>query len=273
MELEPFLQEVAAWARGRRDVHAVVLVGSQARTDLPADEFSDVDLVLLVDDPAPFTGSADWLERFGRPLLTFVEPAAVGPLLERRALFESGLEVDFALVPAAAVHALLAEPEVDVVFARGYRVLHDDLALEDELARAARFEPAVPAPADLGELSQDFWYHVLWAAKKLRRGELHVAKQACDCYLKTLLVGLLAETVRARDAAADTWHRARFLERWAAPADVEELRQTYAVYQADDVARALRATARMFERLEQELGRTRVDHDEIFRRLDALLGP
>jgi aminoglycoside 6-adenylyltransferase len=272
VELEPFLQEVATWARGRADVHAVVLVGSQARTELPADEFSDVDLVLVVDDPAPFTGSADWLEPFGRPLLTVVEPTAVGPLLERRTLFESGLEVDFALVPADAVRALLAEPEVGVVFARGYRVLEDELELEDDLARAAHAEPAPRAEADLARLSQDFWYHVLWTAKKLRRGELYVAKQACDCYLKALLIGLLVEAVRARDSGADTWHRARFLERWAAPADVDELRQTYAMYDADAVARALRATARMFHRLEQELGRTEVDHAEVFGRLDALLG-
>ena len=271
MDVEAFLAEAASWARGRPDVRALLLVGSQARTEAPADEFSDVDLVVVVDEPAPYVESAAWLEPFGDTLLTFVEPTAVGPLLERRVLFESGLEVDFSLVPAALMRDLLAEPEIRGVFARGYRVLHDELGLDEDLALAARFMPAPMTQAELARLSSDFWYHVLWAAKKLRRGETFVAKQACDCYLKSLLVGLLAATVRARDPEADTWHRARFLELWAPPAELDELRATYAAYDAADIARAIKATAEMFRRLELELG-SRVEHDELVRRLHALLG-
>jgi aminoglycoside 6-adenylyltransferase len=46
-----FLDEVAAWASAQVDVRAVFLVGSQARVDMAADDFSDVDLGLFVDDP------------------------------------------------------------------------------------------------------------------------------------------------------------------------------------------------------------------------------
>jgi hypothetical protein len=54
-----FLDEVAAWAGEQPDVHGVVLLGSQARTDSPADEASDVDLSLFA------TLEDDVVGRFG----------------------------------------------------------------------------------------------------------------------------------------------------------------------------------------------------------------
>lgn len=225
MHVERFLEQLAEWARARDDVRGAFVLGSQARTEVPADEYSDVDVVLVVDEPAPYTDSADWLEAFGHPLLTFLEQTPVGGLIERRALFDSGLEVD-----------------------------------------AAR----------LAQLANDFWYHALWAAKKLRRGELYVAKQACDGYLKALLTEPLATD--ARESGREPWHRGRFLERRAEPHDLAELGESYAAYDAPDIARAIKATASMFKRLERDVGRRRgfdpfVEHDEIERRLEALLDP
>ena len=263
---------MAGWAHDRPDVRAVLLVGSQARTNTPADEFSDVDLVLVVDETRPFIESASWVEPFGEPLLTFVEATAVGGQRERRVLFRSGLEVDFSLVPVADFTGLLADPEAAGVLARGYRVLHDELGVSDGLARAAAVhEPPVP---DLQSIAHDFWYHALWAAKKLRRGEVYVAKQACDCYLKALTVGLLVARARARSPELDTWHHARFLERWAEPDDLSELGNTFAVYDEKGVARAIAATADLFDRLERELSQfEQVDHAEIRRQLATLLDP
>ncbi len=246
--VEGVLEDVVSWAGGRADVRAVVLVGSQARADLPADELSDVDLVLVVEEPAQFLESDEWLAPLGEALLTFVEETAVGGEQERRVLFRSGLEVDFSVVTAGSFSGLARDAE------------------------AAPAGDVAPPELDLRRLSHDFWYHALWAAKKLRRGEVYVAKQACDCYLKALLTSLLAACARARDPSRDTWHQARFLERWAAPEDLNELRGTFAGYDEADVARAIRATAGLFERLELELGSS-VDHVEVRRRLDELLEP
>jgi len=265
-----FLEQLASWGRDRADVHAVVLVGSQARADVPADEFSDFDVGLVVEDVAPYSDSAKWLDVFGDVLLTFVEPAAVGGLLERRALFVSGLEVDFALVPARVVGGLSGNPGAAAVLARGYRLLYDELGLAGQFAAA---EQGAPMAADLTQLAHDFWYHALWAAKKLRRGETYVAKQACDCYLKALLVELLGVDARLREPGLDTWHSGRFLERWATPQDLAELGETFASYEAADVARAIKATAELFLRMSDRIGLEAVETGEIGRRLDLLLQP
>ncbi len=212
-----FLKNVAAWAGEQLDVHAVVLIGSQARVDTPADEVSDVDLALFVEEPARYLCDGDWLRRFGQPLLTFREPTAVGSFEERRVLYRDGLEVDFAILPAGVAAAL--PREAGAVLARGFRVLYDDGIGTDTL-RPSSLEPEAPTQAEFDQLANDFWYHVLWAAKKLWRGEVLVAKQVCDCRLTAQVV----ELARWRSHGRDTWHGDRFFERGADAELVEALR-------------------------------------------------
>jgi aminoglycoside 6-adenylyltransferase len=279
-DAEALLAAVTAWGRERSDVWAVLLVGSQARAATPADQWSDTDLALVVDDPRPYLASAEWLGAFGRPLLTFVEPTAVGPFAERRVLFETGLEVDFALLPVAAARRMAEDPEGMAVLRRGFRVLVDKLGLEARLSASAGQPPTtgLPDQAALDQLTHDFWYHLVWAAKKLRRGELWIATQTCNCYLKGLLVTLLGWHTVAAHPLADTWHGGRFLERWADPRALGALRDAYAGYDAAEVARALWATAELFQRLERECAERldlalSVRHQQVRRRLGEILNP
>ncbi len=48
-----------------------------------------------------------------------------------------------------------------------------------------------PTQEEFLALCHDFLYHAVWAAKKLRRGELWIAKSCADGYMKQLLLGML----------------------------------------------------------------------------------
>jgi aminoglycoside 6-adenylyltransferase len=257
-EVPAFLDRVAEWAVSRDDVRAVLLVGSVARTDQPADEWSDVDLILAVDDPAPFLAGTDWLAPFGRVLVSMVEATAVGGEQERRVLFASGLDVDFSVVAADLVGLLpeLAEdPGVRTAIGRGVRVLHDELGIgEDVLAiRPPDPDDDAPSAAGLDQQSAEFWYGVVWAAKKLRRGEVVVAKAACDGKLLRNLVEVLRLKTRLRHPERDTWHGLRFAERWLDPDDAALLAGTAATADADGVATALRALVEAFAAVEADV--------------------
>ena len=264
-----FLEEVSRWAAERPDVRAAVLLGSQARVDAPADPVSDVDVALFVDEPVAYLDASGWVDHFGERLLSFREPTAVGGFEELRVLFRDGLEVDFAIVPAAVANEI--PPEADAVFARGFRVLYTDGIAFPEREPSSIETPA-PSQERFDQLVNDFWYHLLWSAKKLWRGEVLVAKQASDGWLTARLV----ELVRWRSAETDTWHGTRFFERWAGEDVVEALGPTFARYEAADVARALRAKAELFGRLEDEVASryglvVPEDRPEVLRRLEALL--
>jgi aminoglycoside 6-adenylyltransferase len=262
---------IADWARARADLHAAVVVGSQVRSEKPADRWSDLDVFLVVDDPEPYTTASDWVAEFGRPIVTFVEPTAVGEERERRVLYETGEDVDLALIPLSALDQLeVAAP----LLARGYRMLVDKIGLEEHLRRvAAGFAaPGLPTQHDFTELASDFWYHALWAAKKLRRGEVFTAKQCLDGYLKARVVTLLEWHARAVDPSVDTWHGGRFLERWADPGALAALENAFAYYDLRDVARALWETIDLWQGLEEETARRlgltlELDHADLRRRI------
>lgn len=244
------LAAAVAWARAHEDVRALILVGSLARADTPADEWSDIDLIAVVDDPASYLEDAGWVDELGRVLLTFVEQTELGGVYERRVLLEAGVDLDLVLIPAAAADVL--PTEAPGVLRRGYLVLHDELGLSERLATAAREATPDPPPgeAELEQVCADLWYHGLWTAKKLARGELWTALECLDAHMRPRLLILLRW--RAAEAGRPVWHGARFVEQWATePSEV--LAATFATYDPEAAGRALWSLLDLTCRLEQEL--------------------
>jgi aminoglycoside 6-adenylyltransferase len=251
MSVQRFVDQVAEWAATRSDVQGALLVGSQARSEMPADEYSDVDIVIFAHDPAALLGDNSWIRAFGEPLLSFLEPTAVGGQVERRVLFDDGLEVDFSVFPAAGLDALAADPGAAATIARGYRILHDELGLANLLPT---FRPSVAQTRELVEIGQDFWYHAIWAAKKWKRGEALVARVCLELHLK----GLLLEADRL-GAVGDTWHGTRFAEKWAAPRVVDAW-WTATARSPQELPAALRRICDVFSELApQDVVRARLD--------------
>jgi Streptomycin adenylyltransferase len=87
---------------------------------------------------------------------------------------------------------------------------------------------------------------------------------------------IVPELARWRSEETDTWHGLRFFERWAGDDLVEALGPTFARYEAEDVARALRAKAELFGGVEDEVAArydlvVPEDRAEVLRRLEGLL--
>jgi aminoglycoside 6-adenylyltransferase len=268
---------VADWASAREDVRALVLVGSHARTQVPADRWSDLDFIFVLADAQPYLDDSRWVGEFGRPVLTFLESTLDGHW-ERRVLYETGEDVDFVLFPASVVERLPTSEGAAELLARGYRVLLDRIGLAETLAAvASAWTPTgSPSERELRELASDFWYHALWTAKKLRRGEIFVAIECLDAYLKARLVKLLGWHARALDPSVETWHGGRFLERWADPGALAALERAYAHYDLRDVARALWETIDLWQGVEEETARrlgleTGLDHADLRRRIGEVV--
>jgi aminoglycoside 6-adenylyltransferase len=264
---------IADWARGRGDVRVALVVGSRARTDIPADRWSDLDVILIVDDPEPYAADETWVAEFGTPVLTFLEETPGGQH-ERRVLFVDGEDVDLPLFPLSALDRLEQSANAKALLARGYRLVVDKIGVEERLRALIEGEPgsAPPSQTDIVQLTSDFWYHALWTAKKLRRGEVFTAIDCLDGYMKARLVTLLEWHAQAVDPSVDTWHAGRFLERWADPGALAALERAYAHYDLRDVARALWETVDLFQAVEEETARRlgfvlELDHLDLRRRI------
>ncbi len=265
---------IADWALPRDDVKAAVVAGSQTRTNTPADRWSDLDVILLVDDPEVYACDETWIAEFGRPVLTFLEPTAVGDQRERRVLYEGGEDVDLPLIPVAALGRIDSSEDVPLLLARGYRVLVDKIGLSERLREVAATaaQPRPPTQREFTELASDFWFHGLWTARKLRRGEVLTAHGSLVRLLLSNTVTMLAWHARALDPSVDTWHGTRFVERWADPGALAALESAFPRYDVRDVARALWATIDLWQGLEEETARrlglaVELDHADLRRRI------
>src|SRR5262245_61357864 len=64
--MNQLIERFTAWGQGRPDIRAIAILGSQARTDRPADEWSDLDLLIVATDPRPYLAGGEWLAELGR---------------------------------------------------------------------------------------------------------------------------------------------------------------------------------------------------------------
>lgn len=249
-------ERLAAWVAAEADLRAALVLGSRARRDHPADEWSDLDVMVFAREPRRYIDSAEWALALAPAWLTFVERA--GESWERRTLYAGGLDVDVAFLPAESLPAMRPGLPADVadIIRRGVQVLVDkDGQLAQLLQQPLPDSTLNPKPSEAEFLNavNDFWYHTVWSAKHLRRGEVWWAKSCVDMYQKGHLQRMLEWHARATQGERfDTWLRGRFLEEWAAPRAVAQLPGVFAHYDARDIVRALRATMDLYRWLEDE---------------------
>jgi aminoglycoside 6-adenylyltransferase len=213
--------------------------------------------------------SSDWLAELGEARVSFLERNPVDGEQERRVLFASGLDADFSFVQARRLRLLafalgpmgrLAPPSqrrdarvgaraLATIIRPGYRILLDKDGL---LERVVEIALAQPFPTlrerTLEEIASDFWYHAVWTAKKLRRGELWPAKGCCDAYLKDRVL----EAFLLGRRQADDLPPARLADEALDGKTAKLLRESYGTYDSGGIGRALSATMDLFALVSRE---------------------
>ena len=91
--IREFLHAFVDWASARPDVQAIALVGSHARG--AAKEDSDIDLVILTDQPSGYLEDVIWTEHFGG--VENYQSEDYGKLISLRVWYQNGLEVEYGL--------------------------------------------------------------------------------------------------------------------------------------------------------------------------------
>jgi hypothetical protein len=151
----------------------------------------------------------------------------------------------------------------------------EDLVAAASLAldEASVERPVLPPDEDaLAELVRDFWTTTLWAARRLRKGDVFLAIDSVNGTLKRTLVTLLSWHALAVDPRAPVLDAGRGLERWADAGALSSLERAYADYDVRDVARALWDTVDLFQLVEDETAQrlgyeVGIDQAELRRRL------
>lgn len=244
-------QKVIEIAEGDENIKAVIAIGSSTRDTIKADKYSDLDIIIATDDVNA------WLygnlpEKLGDIKISFTEPT-LGGGKERRVLYKEYLDVDMIIFSQEQFINVINEGIASWIMNRGYTVMYDAMDVTKLLKATIVTEVF---PTDLTEkeyinMVNDFYFHVIWAAKKLLRGELWSAKMCMDAYLKNYLLAII-EMYTVSKYHIDVWHDGRFLDRWADEDIRTDLRHCFAHYDKRDMQGALLATEKLFARLARE---------------------
>ncbi len=252
-------QRFAAWSLTQPPIAAVIVVGSRARLEHPADEWSDLDLVVFASDTASYLHDAAWLNTFGI-LVAAISNSFGQNDREWIALYADGSKLDGAWLSIDPATPSTLQAMVDTfpypnVLQRGARVLIDKTGSQRE-PRWPKIEmPKSPNQADLAALINRVWLDAVKAAKFIRRQDLWRAKQLCDCEIKRHLLTLLEWHAAIQQSQRDIWYDGRFLNEWVEPQALADLPATFAAYEAADLRRALFATLDLIRRLARDVAR------------------
>jgi hypothetical protein len=131
-EATAFIGAAERWAASRPDIVAALIVGSWARDD--AREDSDIDLVLLTEDPDVYIEGEDWIEDLA-PGARLIRTGDWGAIIERRLLLpSSSLEVEVGVGRPSWAATSPVDPGTRNVVRGGFRPLFDPQGLLAALA-------------------------------------------------------------------------------------------------------------------------------------------
>lgn len=241
-------EKMLQYARQDSDIKAIVAIGSSTRENIKADEYSDLDLFIVTEN-ADRWYSGEYPELLGTVSISFIEPT-LGGGMEKRCIYDDDRDVDMIILSPDQFDSALKEGVCSWVMNRGYKVLYDINGYTDMIKLYVKHEVSHPdmSEKEFINIVNDFFFHNIWADKKIRRGELWSAKMCVDAYLKGHLLKMI-ETYCYEINGSDIWHDGRFLDRWAEQSVKDELKNCFAHYERDDIRSALLSTNALFERI------------------------
>lgn len=239
-------------AQNDEKIKALVAIGSYARTNSQADEYSDLDVIVVTEDPEAWL-YGEYPAKLGKIKISFVESTSGGDQ-ERRVLYEGSYDVDLLAVTPEHFRESVVTGLCNEVMNRGYAVLYDAMGITDVLKKFINpvVEHNLLSKEVFNNMVNDFFYHIIWASKKIQRGELWTAKMCIDSYLKKYLLRAM-EMYTVSVHKADVWHNGRFLEKWADEDIVHKLRSCFAHYNKEDITSALISTYELFSKLAKKV--------------------
>ena len=245
-------EKIIEYASRDEDIKAIIAIGSSTREEVRADEYSDLDLIIVSDNPNRWY-SGEYPNLLGDVRISFIEPT-LGGGKERRCIYDEDRDVDMLIFAEHQFDEALKAGVASWVMNRGYEVLYDSIAIKKEIeiyVKKGHSNPNMTAE-EFDNMLNDFYFHNIWASKKLLRGELWSAKMCVDAYLKNYLLKAM-ELYCYEIEGKDVWHDGRFIDKWAGEQISNELKNCFAHYEKEDVLNALKATNILFENLTRKI--------------------
>ncbi|MGM1045409.1 MAG: aminoglycoside 6-adenylyltransferase [Bacillota bacterium] len=241
------------WADTVDDIRAAVIVGSRARLDHPADEWSDLDIVIFTSRSDFYIGNDAWLKEIGNPWTSFVSTTSGGDV-ERLVLFSGGLQADF-VIKSDTELIKIQEGSIPEGFNRGFRIIVDKdsclAQITDGKTEVLSINPKPVHNEEFLQVVNMFWFASMYVAKQILRNELWIAKTR-DTDMKQLLLKMMEWHAVAVHHKQDIWHAGKFMREWVEADVMDQLDRVFGRFNQEDSWTALISTMNLFRDLSLE---------------------
>lgn len=245
-----------SWAQSIEDIRSAFIIGSRARIDHPADEWSDMDIIFFTSRQNYYLSDNKWLNNFGNIRISF-ETKTAGGDYEYLTLFDGGRQADFIIHSTDTLKHLVDNKIVPDNFLRGVKVIIDKDGIADNIIPRKCKAPQsfiLSEETFIRSLNM-FWFIGLYIAKQILRNELWTVKVR-DANMKELLLQMIEWHEKATHGSDyDTWHVGRFICEWASEETQTELRDSFGLFDSNDSRRALIRTIDLYKRLSHDVSR------------------
>jgi aminoglycoside 6-adenylyltransferase len=237
------VEEIISWAEQDSNVEGAIVIGSQVRHESGGDEWSDLDIMVLANDPGLLLETSGWLDRFGTAVCVFVE---VTPLrfadwdwCVKRALYDDNRTLDLSILPYTALDKVLSTNAT--IMSKGYRVVYDskgDLLESRTLAALETVgveKPLVFTEEQLRNDVDNLLFHIIWSLNKIKRKELWTAVRCINSYMRDLLLRLIeCHNASVTKRSSVVMYDGRLLEERTDKAILDKLTYCFARYDESD---------------------------------------
>ena len=252
--------KLIAWAEKRPDVRAVILTSTRAVSGTAGDEFSDYDIILVVEDIRSYLGDG-WLSSFGNVLTVYRDPVREEFGFERFtrvAQYEDGLKIDFSVYPVDWLRYTARRPELPVELDVGYRIILDKDNQAEGLPPPTyqAFVPHPPTRTEYLERIEYFFNNCCYAAKHLCRDDLLPLKVCMDYFIQQEDMLPMLEWKIGLESGRwqKSGHYGKGLSKQLDAATWQELQSTFCGAGDDENWQALWNLIALFRRVAQEVG-------------------
>ena len=222
---EEMLELILNVAKEDPDIRAVLMSGSRANKDCPADQYQDFDIVYFVKDVQPYWDNMAWIEeKFGKPMLV-QKPESIELTPPDRdgnyaylMIFEDGNRIDLQFT--ASTYEDDGEPVVLLLDKDG---TFPDIKVQEDFWYVRR-----PSQKHFADCCCEFHWCLNNVAKGIARDELSYAMKQYNEYVRNMLVLMLSWYVGTlHDFQVPVGKEGKYFKKYLPEELYERFRKTY----------------------------------------------
>jgi aminoglycoside 6-adenylyltransferase len=253
--MKKITQKIIEWAKNQPEIRGLILTSSRAGAS-QIDEFSDYDIMVIVDNSEKFLTSDEWIKNINTFWVYQKERFAYKSFLipTRLVIFENNIKVDFSFWSLDLVESLIRDG-LSEDMNRGYEILLDKDGFSDKLAKSSGigFKELKPTKDEFLTLIYNFWFEVLGVSKYLKRNDLFFAKSIDNGIVKELLLKMIIWNLQVKnDWNVKTHSEGKRMRSWLDDKSIESLGETYSGFGQKESWISLLNTVEIFRKKSKE---------------------